>query len=290
MFISIDHLGKDFRKKPAALDDVTLDLPQGMIGLLGSNGAGKTTLMRILCGIIQPTRGRVLIDGHDLADAGARRAVKKTLGYLPQDVEPYPNLTPLEFLDYVGVLKGIDSATDRKRQARELIAQVGLNDAKDRKVGGFSGGMRRRVGIAQALMGDPELLVVDEPTAGLDPEERMRFRTLLASLGHNRTVILSTHILDDVAQTCPYVFVLREGRLRYDGPTDGLIDAARGRTWLTASRTAPPPEDVTVVNATTTGAGTQYRIVTDTPPADATPVDPNLEDGYMALTIPKEHA
>ena len=118
----------------------------------------------------------------------------------------------------------------------------------------------------------------------------MRFRTLLASLGHNRTVILSTHILDDVAQTCPYVFVLREGRLRYDGPTDRLIDAARGRTWLTASRTAPPPEDVTVVNATTTGAGTQYRIVTDTPPADATPVDPNLEDGYMALTIPKEHA
>lgn len=290
MFISIDHLGKDFRKKPAALDDVTLDLPQGMIGLLGSNGAGKTTLMRILCGIIQPTRGRVLIDGHDLAGAGARRTVKKTLGYLPQDVEPYPNLTPLEFLDYVGVLKGIDSATDRKRQARELIAQVGLNDAKDRKVGGFSGGMRRRVGIAQALMGDPELLVVDEPTAGLDPEERMRFRTLLASLGQNRTVILSTHILDDVAQTCPYVFVLREGRLRYDGPTDGLIDAARGRTWLTASRTAPPPEHVTVVNATTTGAGTQYRIVTDTPPADAAPVEPNLEDGYMALTIPKEHA
>ena len=290
MFISLDHLGKDFRKKPAALDDVTLDLPQGMIGLLGSNGAGKTTLMRILCGIIQPTRGRVLIDGHDLAGAGARRAVKKTLGYLPQDVEPYPNLTPLEFLDYVGVLKGIDSATERRRQARKLIAQVGLNDAKDRKVGGFSGGMRRRVGIAQALMGDPELLVVDEPTAGLDPEERMRFRTLLASLGQNRTVILSTHILDDVAQTCPYVFVLREGRLRYDGPTDGLIDAARGRTWLTAARTAPPPEHVTVVNATTTGAGTQYRIVTDTPPADAAPVEPNLEDGYMALTIPKEHA
>jgi ABC-2 type transport system ATP-binding protein len=290
MFISIDHLGKDFRKKPGALDDVTLDLPQGMIGLLGSNGAGKTTLMRILCGIIPPTRGRVLVDGHDLADAGARGGLKKTLGYLPQDIEPYPNLTPLEFLDYVGVLKGIDSTSRRKQQARELIAQVGLTDAQDRKVGGFSGGMRRRVGIAQALMGDPELLVVDEPTAGLDPEERMRFRTLLASLGQNRTVILSTHILDDVAQTCPYVFVLREGRLRYDGATEGLIDAARGRTWLTAARNAPPPAAVTVVNATTTGAGTQYRIITDTPPAHATPVDPNLEDGYMALTIPKEHS
>lgn len=289
MFISIDHLGKDFRKKPAALDNVTLDLPQGMIGLLGSNGAGKTTLMRILCGIIQPTRGKVMIDGHDLAEATARRAVKKTLGYLPQDVEPYPNLTPLEFLDYVGVLKGIDSAKRRTQQARELIAQVGLSDAQDRKVGGFSGGMRRRVGIAQALMGDPQLLIVDEPTAGLDPEERMRFRTLLATLGQNRTVILSTHILDDVTQTCPYVFVLREGNLRYDGSTEGLIEAARGRTWLTAAQTSPPPEHVTVVNATTTGAGTQYRIITDRPPADAVAIEPNLEDGYMALALPKEN-
>lgn len=288
MYISIDHLTKDFRKKPAALDSITLDLPTGMIGLLGSNGAGKTTLMRILCGIIQPTRGRVLIDGHDLADAGARRAVKKTLGYLPQEIEPYPNLTPLEFLEYVGILKGIDSASARKRQARELIARVGLTDAQDRHVGGFSGGMRRRVGIAQALMGNPKLLIVDEPTAGLDPEERMRFRTLLASLGRERTVILSTHILDDVAQTCPYVFVLRDGQKRYDGPTAGLIDAARGRTWLTAARTGPPPEHVTVVNATTTGAGTQYRIVTDHPPADASPTEPNLEDGYMALALTKE--
>ncbi|MEU4387902.1 ABC transporter ATP-binding protein [Promicromonospora sp. NPDC023805] len=288
MFISIDHLGKDFRKKPAALDGVTLDVPQGMTGLLGSNGAGKTTLMRILCGIIRPSRGRVLIDGHDLADASTRRAVKKTIGYLPQDVEPYPNLTPLEFLDYVGVLKGIDNAAVRKQQARELIARVGLTDAQDRRIGGFSGGMRRRVGIAQALMGDPKLLIVDEPTAGLDPEERMRFRALLASLGRDRTVILSTHILDDVAQTCPYVFVLRDGRARYDGPTEGLIDAARGRTWLTAARTVPPPEHETVVNATTTGDGTQYRVITDTPPADATPADPNLEDGYMALALLKE--
>lgn len=285
MYISINHVTKDFRKKRGALNDLTVDLPTGMIGLLGSNGAGKTTLMRILCGIIQPTHGRVLIDGHDLADSGARRAVKKTLGYLPQDIEPYPNLTPLEFLDYVGILKGVDSAATRKKQATDLIARVGLSDAQHRRVGGFSGGMRRRVGIAQALMGNPELLIVDEPTAGLDPEERMRFRTLLASLGADRTVILSTHILDDVAQTCPYVFVLRDGRKQYDGPTEGLINAARGRTWLTAPRTAPPPDQVTVVNATTTGAGTQYRIVTDTPPADASPVEPSLEDGYMTLTL-----
>lgn len=283
MFISIDSVTKDFRKKPAALDDVTIDLPAGMIGLLGSNGAGKTTLMRILCGIIPPTRGRVLIDSHNLADASARRALKRTLGYLPQDIEPYPNLNPIEFLDYIGILKGIASAADRKAQANELIERVGLADARKRRIGGFSGGMRRRVGIAQALMGDPRLLVVDEPTAGLDPEERMRFRTLLASLGEHRTVILSTHILDDVAQTCPYVFVLRHGRKAFDGPTAGLVNEARGRTWITAPRATSPSEDVTVVNAISTPEGTRYRIVTDNPPPDAEPVEPSLEDGYMVL-------
>ena len=283
MYVSIDHVTKDFRGKPAALDDVTIDLPTGMIGLLGSNGAGKTTLMRILCGIVQPTRGTVRVDGRDLADRRVRQAVRKALGYLPQHVDPYPNLTPLEFLDYVGILKGVDRRAARRRQARELVERVGLADAQDRRIGGFSGGMRRRVGIAQALMGDPELIIVDEPTAGLDPEERIRFRTLLAGLGADRTVILSTHILDDVAQTCPYVFVLGRGRTRYDGPTSGLIDAARGRTWLTDPRGGPLPEHVAV-------EGTQYRIVADTPPDGASPVEPSLEDGYMALTIDKERS
>ncbi|MBE6478622.1 MAG: ATP-binding cassette domain-containing protein [Propionibacteriaceae bacterium] len=282
MFISIDHVTKDFRRKPGALDEVTLDLPAGMIGLLGSNGAGKTTLMRIVCGIIEPTRGRVLVDGHDLSDRRARRTLKKTLGYLPQDVEPYPNLTPVEFLDYIGVLKGVTPRAERRRQAHELLDQVGLADASRRRIGGFSGGMRRRLGIAQAMVGGPRLLVVDEPTAGLDPEERIRFRTLLARLGGERTVILSTHILDDVAQTCPYVFVLRDGHKTFAGPTTGLVDEARGRTWLTAPLAAPPV-DAIVVNATSTTRGTRYRIVTRTPPADAEPVDPSLEDGYMAL-------
>ncbi len=278
MYISINHVTKNFRGKPKALDDVTIDLPTGMIGLLGSNGAGKTTLMRMLCGIIQPTAGKVFVDGQDLSASTSRRSVKSTLGYLPQHVEPYPNLTPLEFLDYVGILKGIDKRSARRSQAEQLVARVGLTDAKDRRIGGFSGGMRRRVGIAQALMGDPRLIIVDEPTAGLDPEERIRFRTL----------ILSTHILDDVAQTCPYIFVLGHGRTRYDGPTAGLIEAARGRTWLTSPRSAPLPEQVAVVNAITTSEGTRYRIVTDTPPDGAEPVEPNLEDGYMALTINKE--
>lgn len=282
MFISLDRLGKDFDKRPCALDDLTLDLPSGMIGLIGPNGAGKTTLMRILCGIVSPTRGHVLVDGRDIAEPRNRRALKKTLGYLPQDIEPYPNLTSPEFLDYVGILKGMDDKRERRRQADELIERVGLADVRRRRIGGFSGGMRRRVGIAQALMGDPRLLVVDEPTAGLDPEERMRFRTLIATLGADRTVILSTHILDDVAQTCPYVCVLRSGRLRYDGATAGLIDGAHGRTWLTPPLMAPPTGAV-VVNAATTAQGTRYRIVSAAPPAGSQPVEPTLEDGYMAL-------
>ena len=282
MFITIDALGKDFPKNPGALESLTVDLPSGMVGLVGPNGAGKTTLMRIVCGIVQPTRGRVLVDGHDIADARNRRALKKTLGYLPQDIEPYPNLTPLEFLDYVGVLKGMDGKRERKRQANELIERVGLADVRTRRIGSFSGGMRRRVGIAQALMGDPQLLVVDEPTAGLDPEERMRFRTLLATLGGERTVILSTHILDDVAQTCPYVCVLRAGRLQYDGATAGLIEGARGRTWITAPRMVPP-ENAVVVNAVSDAYGTRYRVIAGTRPDGGEPVEPTLEDGYMAL-------
>jgi ABC-2 type transport system ATP-binding protein len=287
MFISIDRLHKDYRGH-AALTELTLELPRGMVGLLGSNGAGKTTLMRILCGIVQPTAGRVLVDGEDLARGPVRQGLKRALGYLPQDIRPYPRLTPLEFLDYVGALKGLRDVPARRSQARSLLARVGLDHVRDQRIGGFSGGMRQRVGIAQALVGEPRLLVVDEPTAGLDPEERMRFRSLLASVGQDRTVILSTHILDDVAQTCSHVVVLRAGRKRYDGATEGLVEAARGRTWLTPPRPGPPPPSAMVANAAATPHGTRYRIIADAPPVEAEPVEPTLEDGYMALSMPKE--
>lgn len=283
MFISVDHVTKDFHGKTRALDDLTIELPQGMIGMIGPNGAGKTTLMRVLTGIIMPTKGRVLIDGHDLTEHATRRALKRTLGYLPQDITPYPDLTPLEFLDYIGVLKGVDNTPERRSQANDLLARVGLSDVAHRRIAGFSGGMRRRIGIAQALMADPQLLVVDEPTAGLDPEERMRFRTLLAQLGQDRTVILSTHILDDAAQTCPWLFVLRSGRKQYDGPTQDLIHEAAGRVWLTPPLAVPPPK-ATIVNAEPASDGIRYRIITDNPPAGCQRVEPNLEDGYMALS------
>lgn len=282
MFISIDHLTKDFRGRPAALNDLTVDLPQGMIGLIGPNGAGKTTLMRILTGIIKPSKGKIFIDGQDLSSPVNRQMLKRNLGYLPQNITPYDNLSPLEFLDYIGILKMIDNKHVRQHQAHTFLEQVGLEDVMNQHIGEFSGGMRRRVGIAQALMGAPQLLVVDEPTAGLDPEERMRFRTLLAQLGQDRTVILSTHILDDVAQTCPWVCVLRSGHRQYDGPTRGLIHEAAGQTWITPPMTTPP-NNATIINAEPTPNGTRYRIVTATPPTGSVETPPKLEDGYMAL-------
>ena len=207
MDIQITGLHQRFGRV-VALDSVDLSIPGGMYGLLGTNGAGKTTLMRIIAGVLAPTAGQVRVGGHDLTTRKGRVAVRRRLGYLPQDLGLYPDLSAREFLDYVGLLKGLDETAARRRQVGELLELVGLADVADRRLKGFSGGMRRRVGIAQALLGDPALLVVDEPTAGLDPEERVRFRTLLGSLAGERTVLLSTHIVEDVAQTCRQAAVL----------------------------------------------------------------------------------
>ena len=283
MQISITALSKTYRGDVRALTDVTLELAPGTTGLLGANGAGKTTLMRILTGIIRPTTGTVTVGGHDLATIAGRTAVKRLLGYLPQELDLYPDLTGREFLDYVALLKGIDDKPARHRQIDTLLDRVALTEVARRRVGGYSGGMKRRLGIAQALLGDPRLVIVDEPTAGLDPEERMRFRSLLASLGENRTVILSTHILDDVAQTCPRVTVLAAGRLVYDGTTTALAGQATGHTFTVTTPGPSPAGEHAVVTAAATPTGTTYRIVTDTPPPGATPVDPGLEDGYLAL-------
>jgi len=283
MQISITALSKTYRGDVRALTDVTLQLAPGTTGLLGANGAGKTTLMRILTGVMRPTAGTVTVGGHDLATTAGRTAVKRLLGYLPQELDLYPDLTGREFLDYVALLKGIDDKPARRRQIDTLLDRVALTEVARRRVGGYSGGMKRRLGIAQALLGDPRLVIVDEPTAGLDPEERMRFRSLLASLGENRTVILSTHILDDVAQTCPRVTVLAAGRLVYDGTTTALAGQATGHTFTVTTPGPSPAGEHAVVTAAATPPGTTYRIVTDTPPPGATPVEAGLEDGYLAL-------
>ncbi|MFC7886357.1 ATP-binding cassette domain-containing protein [Streptomyces sp. NPDC057376] len=285
MNITTERLTKDHPGGRRALDGVDLHIESGTVGLLGANGAGKTTLLRLVTGVLRPTSGRIVVGGHDLATTAGLTAVKRGLGYLPQELSLYPDLTVREFLDYIGVLKGIHDKRARRRQVDARIAEVGLEERARDRLAGFSGGMKRRVGIAQALLGDPSLLIVDEPTAGLDPHERMRFRTLLAGLGRGRTVLLSTHILDDVAQTCPEVAVLSAGRLVFHDATAALVSEAAGCTYVygPAGAAGGPPPGAEVVSAVATADGPEYRIVTPTPPAGSRPVEPSLEDGYAAL-------
>jgi ABC-2 type transport system ATP-binding protein len=284
MRIEIAGLTKTYRGGVAALDGLDLVVPTGMFGLLGANGAGKTTLMRIIAGLVRPTAGHVTVGGHDMSSAAGRTAVKRGLGYLPQDLGVYPDLTARQFLDYVALLKGMDERPLRRRRVGELLEVVALTADADRRLRGFSGGMRQRVGIAQALLADPQLLIVDEPTAGLDPEERIRFRTLLSQFAGRRTVLLSTHIVDDIAQTCREVAVLATGRLIFRGTVDELTHRARGRVWAVVTD-GPPPAEGTVVSALPHEGGMRYRVVApDAPGPRAQPVEPALEDGYLALT------
>lgn len=281
MDIQITGLRRTFGKV-TALDGLDLTVPGGMYGLLGTNGAGKTTLMRVLAGVLPPTAGTVRVGGHDLTTRTGRLAVQRRLGYLPQDLGLYPDLSAREFLDYVGLLKGLDDTAARRRQIGELLDMVGLAEAATRKLRGFSGGMRRRVGIAQALLGDPALVVVDEPTAGLDPEERIRFRTLLASIAAGRTVLLSTHIVEDVAQTCRDTAVMARGRVVFNGQVADIVQRAEGVTWELVGQ--GPPATGVVVSAVSRSDGTHYRLVSSSrPDPRAVPVQPSLEEGYVAL-------
>ena len=283
MDVTIEGLTKVYGGRVRALDGVDLDVPTGMYGLLGPNGAGKTTLMRILAGILRPTSGAVIAGGHDATTEAGRTAVKRMLGYLPQDLGLYPDLKAWEFLDYIGILKGLEDKKARRRRVEELLEVVALGDVANRKLKGFSGGMKRRVGIAQALLNDPRLLIVDEPTAGLDPEERIRFRNLLSDLAGDRTVLLSTHIVEDVAQTCRNLAVLAGGRVLFRGTTTGLIERARGKVWTAETDGPRPGGDLTVVSTLHLGDSVRYRVVGEEAGPGATASDPGLEDGYVSL-------
>lgn len=280
MDIVIRDLTKTYRGRVRALAGVTLDIPTGMFGLLGANGAGKTTLMRILAGVISASGGQAHVGGHDLSSERGRQAVKETLGYLPQELGLYPDLSAAEFLDYIGVLKGLDDRAARRQRVEQLLDVVGLTEVAGRRLKKLSGGMKRRVGIAQALLNDPRLLIVDEPTVGLDPEERIRFRTLLARLGADRTVVLSTHIVEDVSATSRDLAVLAHGRVVFTGTVQDLMTVADGHTWIVDQ----PDGDVTVVSVVHDLSGPRYRVV-GTPAADvaADSARPGLEDGYLWL-------
>jgi ABC-2 type transport system ATP-binding protein len=289
MNITIQSLSKIYGGNVHALNGVDLTIERGMFGLLGPNGAGKTTLMRILAGILHPTAGTVSMDGHAIRTEHDRTEVKRTLGYLPQELGVYPDLSAREFLDYVAILKGLDDAKARRSRVGELLATVSLDNVAGRKLKTYSGGMKRRVGIAQALLNDPRLLIVDEPTSGLDPEERIRFRNLLAELSEDdRTVLLSTHIVEDIAQTSRDLAVLAAGRVVFQGTIARLVSAARGHVWLVTTNGADrkPEGDFTLVAAVPLASGgMQYRCVGEPPPGRvaAESAEPTLEDGYVWL-------
>ncbi|GHO64078.1 multidrug ABC transporter ATP-binding protein [Ktedonobacter sp. SOSP1-52] len=284
MQITISHLNKVYRGDVQALTDVNLVFHNGMFGLLGPNGAGKTTLMRILAGILRPTNGTIQVEEHNAKSERGRTAIKRLLGYLPQDLGVYPDLSARELLDYVGILKGLDERKTRKRRVDELLELVSLSDVAHRKLKTFSGGMKRRVGIAQALLNDPKLLIVDEPTVGLDPEERIRFRNLLSDLGGDRIVLLSTHIIEDIAQTCPFLAIMNKGHITFQGSTIELANAARGKVWMVTTGGPQPEGDVMVVSTMNMGATVQYRVVGELAhPGNAAPVEPSLEDSYVWL-------
>jgi ABC-type multidrug transport system ATPase subunit len=287
--IEISGLAKTYgrgAKAAQALRGIDLQIGSGMFGLLGPNGAGKTTLMRILAGIVNPSRGAVQVEGHDLTTEAGKRGTKAILGYLPQELGMYPELTAAQFVDYMAILKGLDDSRERRRRVAEVLEMVALQDSAHRKIKGFSGGMKRRVGIAQALVNDPRVLIVDEPTAGLDPEERIRFRNLLVNLAADRTVILSTHIVEDIGQTCRDIAVLARGRVLFRGSPAELTSSAGGHVWtVMMDRLAEPERGLTIVSMLHLSEGIQYRLVGLSAAAypRAEPARPSLEDGYVWL-------
>ncbi|PJB73415.1 MAG: ABC transporter ATP-binding protein, partial [Armatimonadetes bacterium CG_4_9_14_3_um_filter_58_7] len=227
--IVIDHLVKTYEGGIRALDGVQMQIGDGVFGLLGPNGSGKTTLMRIIATLLEPTSGAVSIDGNDVRRR--QSDVRKLLGYLPQEFGLYPSLTAWEFLDYMALLYNVEDTRQRERIVNESLERTNLTHLRDRKVGTFSGGMKQRLGIAQAILNSPKLLIVDEPTSGLDPEERIRIRSLLAELGGDRVIILSTHIVADIEAVADSIGVLHLGKVKFQGTPEELLRSIAGKTW-----------------------------------------------------------
>jgi ABC-2 type transport system ATP-binding protein len=282
MHLIIDHVSKQYPGGGWGLRDFNLSLGPGVLGLLGPNGAGKSTLMRILATITHATSGTVTWNGANIARSPD--ALRATLGYLPQDFGVYSNLTAVEFMEYIAAIKGLDGPSARRRIG-ELLEVVNLSEAARRPLGGFSGGMKQRVGIAQALLNDPGLLIVDEPTVGLDPEERVRFRNLLSDLSGERIVVLSTHIVSDVEAVATDIAIVNKGRLIHHAPPEVLLQAVAGKVWelRVASADLPGVKQQYLVSGTLRrAAGVQVRVVSEVRPAgEVQPAEPNLEDAYL---------
>jgi ABC-type multidrug transport system ATPase subunit len=273
---------KTYRGGVRALDGVTLHIPPGLFGLLGVRGAGKTTFLRVLAGIIRPSVGRVLVDGRDIGSAATRVQVRRMLGYVPQQLSGYPKLSVRDFLDYVALLKGIDHPSERRNQVAELLNLVGLVPIADQKLRELSTGMQRKVAVAQALLGDPRLVIVDEPARDLDPDDRATVRTLLSRLAADRTVVVATDDVDDVAGARASVAVLNHGRVVFSGPVGDLADVAKDRVWTVATAGGAPRSGA-IVSAVEAGPAVCYRIVSADRPLGGAPAEPTIQDGYTAL-------
>ena len=281
MELSLDRLSKQYDSK-IAVDSISATLTPGVYGLLGANGAGKTTLMRMLCGILEPTSGEVLFNDHEITAMGA--TYRNMLGYLPQDFGYYPNYTAMEFMLYMAALKGIPRNIAVKR-IKILLTTVDLNHVASKRIKTFSGGMKQRVGIAQALLNNPKVLILDEPTAGLDPKERVRFRNLLSEHAGDKIVILSTHIVSDIEAIADEVLLMKKGRIVQRGTVPELVQKAQGRVWELA---VSPREaqmwqaQATVANLRHEGNHVVLRIVSDKMPSQsAVPCSASLEDLYL---------
>ncbi len=273
--VQLRNVSKSF-KGTAALDGVTMDLQQGVVGLLGPNGAGKTTLLRILATVLGADTGSVRILGHDPAQGAQRTDIRRRLGYLPQELGYPRGFTAYGFVDYMAVLKEWDEPGPRRQQVRTALDKVGLTDLSTKRIRALSGGQRRRVGLAQALLGEPQFLVLDEPTTGLDPEQRVLLRQVLAEAGRTATVLVATHQTEDVAALCERVVVLDGGTVRFDGAVRDLVGLAQDKVWL--ADTQDPRARLSW--RTVTG---RYRHLGDTAPTNAEIVEATLEDAYLLL-------
>jgi len=282
--LSIRQLSHVYANGVRALDNVSLEIPAGMFGLLGPNGAGKSTLMRTIATLQSPTSGEVRFEDIDVVKEPER--LRRVLGYLPQDFGVYPRVSAAAMLDHMAILKGLSNARERRQTVEALLAQVNLWDVRNKAIAGFLGGMRQRFGIAQALIGQPRLIIVDEPTAGLDPEERNRFLNLLAGIGESVVVILSTHIVEDVVDLCPRMAVLAGGRLLREGSPASLVTELEGRVWRKVVDKAELPglAEIAPVISTRLSAGkTVAHLLSDASPGPGfETVQGGLEDVYFA--------
>ena len=279
--LTLNGVTKKYGSK-LAVDGISYTLSHGIYGLLGANGAGKTTLLRMVCGILEPSEGRILCNGSGIREMGAK--YRRLLGYLPQDFGYYPEFTARRFLLYLAALKALPKE-EAKEQVEELLKLVGLEQEEKRKIKTFSGGMIRRLGIAQALLNNPEILILDEPTSGLDPKERIRFRNIISSLAGNRIVILSTHIVSDVEYIADEILLMKGGQMMLAGKLEPMVAKIRGKVWECCVRpeeTEKYQAEFSVSNLRNTNEGVRLRIVADQcPTGDARPVDPDLEDLYL---------